>query len=284
MARPELSRRAFLAASGGLVVAAALPEVALAHDEPKLGKGLSALVLSSDLYASPDPQRVVFGLGSDRGYVSGPAVRVGFVPPGVSGELEVTLDPTRLFKKGLPEGRGIYAAEAVLDVAGVWACVAQVGERRVDFAVQVNEAPFAPLPGAAASRAPSPTLADPLDVKPICTRRPHCDLHDESLTDVIGAGVPAAVLFATPARCQSEYCGPVLDTMLSIRGRYPDTKFVHVEIYQNNRTTNLVPTVDAWSLATEPWLFTVDSGGTIAGRLDGAFGKQEMIQLLDALT
>ncbi len=279
-----ISRRAFLAASGGLVVASRLPEIAFAHHEPSLGKGLSALVLSSDLYASPDPQRVVFGLGSSKGYVSGPPVRVGFAPLDVSGEVDVTLTPARLYKKGLPEGRGIYAATPVLDAAGVWAGVAEVDDRQVDFAIQVNEAPYAPLPGASASRAPSPTVADPLGVRPICTRRPRCDLHEHSLADVLGAGSPVAVLFATPARCQSEYCGPVLDTLLSVRDRYPDTVFVHVEIYQNNQTTDLVPTLDAWPIATEPWLFTVDSGGAIAGRLDGAFGKQEMIQLLDPLT
>ncbi|MBM3670652.1 MAG: hypothetical protein FJW86_00445 [Actinobacteria bacterium] len=286
MDHSQISRRAFLAASGGLVVASALPEVAFAHEgeEHELGKQLGALVLSSDLYVSPDPQRVIFGLGSSKGYVSGPPVRVGFVSPEVAGRTDVTLEPTIFYKKGIPEGRGIYEATPVLDVAGVWNGFARVEKRDIEFAIQVNAAPLAPLPGHAASRAPSPTLADSLDVKPICTRQPRCDLHDESLTDLIGSGVPVAVLFGTPARCQSEYCGPVLDTMLSIRDRYPDTKFVHVEIYQNNRTTDLVPTVEAWGLPTEPWMFTVDASGTIAGRLDGAFGQQEMIHLLDALT
>jgi hypothetical protein len=285
MAHLEITRRAFLAATGGLVAAAAVPEVAFAHDEPALGKDVNALVLSSDLYASPDPQRVVFGLGSKKGYVSGPPVKVGFAPVDESNEVVVPpLEKARFYKAGLPEGRGIYRVDPVLDVAGVWVGIARVGERTFQFPIQVNDAPFAPLPGAAASTEPSPTVTETLEVKPICTRRPRCDLHDESLSDLVGSGTPLAVLFATPARCQSEYCGPVLDTMLGIRDRYPDTKLVHVEIYRNNRTTDLVPTVEAWGLETEPWLFTVDGAGTIVGRLDGAFGKQEMIQLLDALT
>jgi hypothetical protein len=285
MARPEISRRTFLAASGGLAAAATLwPELAAAHDEPALGKGLSALVLSSDLYASSEPQRVVFGLGSDRGYVSGPPVRVGFAPPDTTGEVDLTLDPARLYKGGLPKGRGIYVAEPVLDTPGIWPAFALVRERQIEFAIEVKAAPAAPQPGAAASRAPSPTTTDTLDVKPICTRRPQCPLHTVSMADVIGAGKPVAVLFATPARCQSEYCGPVLDTLLSIRSRYEDAvTFVHVEIYLNNRTTDVAPTVAAWDLPSEPWLYTVDATGTIVGALDGAFAKLEMIRLLDAL-
>jgi hypothetical protein len=281
----EISRRGFLAASGGLVVAAAVtwPDVAFAHDEPKLGKGLSALVLSSDLYASPTPQRFVFGLGSKRGYVSGPPVDVGFAPPGTSGDVKLDVTRARLYKAGLPEGRGVYVVEPVFDKPGVWAAVALVNGRTVNFAIQVLDAPVAPLVGAPASQAPSPTTTDALGVKPICTRRPRCPLHDVSLADVVGAGGLVAVLFATPARCQSKYCGPVLDTLLSVRGRYPDTTFVHVEIYRNNKTVELTPTVSAWGLASEPWLYTIDGAGTIVGRIDGAFGKGEIVQQLDAL-
>jgi hypothetical protein len=278
----HLSRRAFLAASGGLLAAATLPRVALAHDEEMLGEEVSPLVLSSDLYASPDPQRVVFGLGSEKGYVSGPPVRAGFVRPGTT-EGEVELSKTRFYKAGLPEGRGVYVAEAVLDSPGVWSAFAAVQDLGMEFFIEVNETAAAPLPGAAASTAPSPTRADRLDVDPICTRRPRCDLHDVSLSDVIASGSPAAVLFATPARCQSAYCGPVLDTLLKVRRRYPDLTFVHVEIYQHNETTDLISTVSAWNLPSEPWLFTVDGAGTIVERLDGAFGKQEMIQLLDEI-
>jgi hypothetical protein len=240
------------------------------------------LVLSGDLFARPEPQRFVFGLGSKRGYVSGPPVHVGFAPPEAK---EVTLDlaPTRFYKAGLPEGRGVYVAEPVLDAPGVWTGVALVKQRRVTFAIQVNEAPVAPQPGAPASRAASPTTTDTLGVKPICTRRPPCPLHEVSLADVIGDGTPVAVLFATPARCQSQYCGPVLDTLLSVRDRYPDIRFVHVEIYQNNKTTNLAPTVEAWGIETEPWLYTVDPAGTLVGAIDGAFGKGEIVQQLDDL-
>ena len=37
-----------------------------------------------------------------------------------------------------------------------------------------------------------------------------------SLAEVIGAGTPVAAMFATPALCASQYCGPVLDELLDV--------------------------------------------------------------------
>lgn len=281
-----VSRRAFLAASGGLLTAATVgsalgwPETAGAARN----KALSALVLSSDLYASPSPQRFVFGTAKGARFNAGPAAQVGFVPPGVTGEVTVEKLDATLHKAGLPKGRGVYGVEAVFDVPGNWQAFAFIEGKRVPFAIQVKERPEAPIVGAAAPRAPSPTKTDRLGVKPICTRRPQCPLHTVSLSEVIGAGTPVAVLFATPALCQSAYCGPVLDelldTMLPYEGR---VTFVHVEIYTSNRGATLSPTVDAWGLPSEPWLFTIDGAGTIRGRLDGAFGGDEITKHLDSL-
>ena len=58
---------------------------------------------------------------------------------------------------------------------------------------------------------------------------------------------------------------------------------MHVEIWKDAAGADRSPTVDAWGIETEPWLFTIDGAGTIKGRIDGAFGKQEIVQQLDAL-
>jgi hypothetical protein len=107
-----------------------------------------------------------------------------------------------------------------------------------------------------------------------------------SLSSVIGAGKPVAALFATPARCQSQYCGPVLDDLLTLTDRYRGrVTFVHIEIYHSltSPVTDQVPTVVAWNLPSEPMLFGIDAGGTVVSRLDGAFGRNEMTKLLDGL-
>lgn len=278
---PEpLSRRAFLAATGGLVVAAAVAGPAGATRAEK-NTELSPVVLSSDLYASSDPQRLAFAIYKGSRPVSSGSAKVALAPPGAN---EGTVYATTLEKAGLPKGRGVFVAEAPFPTEGVWNAIALVNGKRLPFALQVNAAPQAPAVGAAAPRAASPTKADPLGVKPICTRKPPCPLHTVSLHEVIGTGRPVAVLFATPALCQSQYCGPVLDELLKIKGPYEDrVTFVHVDIYKSSTGAEQSPTVEAWGLPSEPWMFTVDGAGTIVGRLDGAFGGNEMQAQLEAL-
>lgn len=279
MESTPVSRRAFLAGGAGLALAAltAPPGAAL----PRARTPISPLVLSSDLYASPDPQRFVFAIARGARFASFGPAKVAFAAPGTR---EAPLLETDLYKDGLPKGRGIYVVDATFPEAGVWKAAALVQGRRVPFAVQVKSAPEAPVVGSAAPRAPSPTPADPLGVNPICTRRPACPLHGVSLSDVVGSGKPVAVMFATPALCQSQYCGPVLDELLDVMGPYQDrVTMVHVEIYESNRGARRAPTVAAWDLPSEPWLFTVDGAGVIKGRLDGAFATNEVRAALDRL-
>jgi hypothetical protein len=185
---------------------------------------------------------------------------------------------------GLPKGRGVYVVQAVFDQPGTYQGLVLTRGAKVPIALQVKPAADEPVVGAMASRAPSPTKLNPLGVDPICTRQPACPLHAVSLSDVIGTGRPVAVLFATPALCQTRYCGPVLDELLTVRKAFEDrVTFVHVEIYRSNRGVDLAPTVQAWNIQYEPWFFTVDGNGTIKGRLDSAFGRDELTPLLQAL-
>jgi len=276
---PTLSRRAFLAAGSGLVLAAA--SVGWTEPAGATSKAISPLVLATDLYASPLPQRFVFAIARGPKYASGAPAQVAFAPPGSS---KATVLPTTLYKSGLPRGRGIYVTEATFPEAGFWRAVVLISGKKVPFSVQVNDQAVAPVVGAAAPRAASPMLTNPLGVKPICTRQPQCPLHTVSLADVIGSGKLVAAMFATPARCSSMYCGPVLDEMLGVMARYQDrVTFVHVEIWKGLRGADHSPTVDAWGIETEPWLYTIDGAGIIKGRLDGAIGKQEITAQLDAL-
>jgi len=284
--RHQFSRRAFLgstiATAGGIALAAGLGEGAGAAPDPKT---YFPLVLSSDLYASPQPQRLVFALshGTSKGvqFASGPTVSVRFRGPNGSW---TPVGKTEYDRVGLPKGRGVYVARPTFDRAGVWKAEARAQGQKVPFTLEVNPAATAVVPGTAAPRAASPTAANPLGVDPICTRDPVCSLHTQSLSTVIGAGKPVAALFATPARCQSAYCAPVLDEFLSITKNYGDQIVpVHIEIYRGATGTALVPTLDAWHLESEPWLFGVDAAGTVQSRIDGAFGGTEMKVLLDAL-
>ena len=279
-----LSRRAFLgsglALAGGLAVARATPALAAATSR------VIAIPFSSDLYASEAPQRftVVLQQGTSNGikYVAGPAVQVRFKAPGSTSWTPYM--STQLDRAGLPKGRGVYRTAMTFAQPGDWTGQARFNGTTSKFAMKVPETATAPVPGQAAPRAASPTPSDTLGVKPICTRTPQCPLHDVSLANVIGTGRPTAVMFATPALCTSMYCGPVLDELLDLRTAYQDRiTFVHVDIYKNLRGVTQSPTVLAWNLPSEPWLFTVDGAGNIVTRIDTAMGKEEMQLALDDL-
>lgn len=287
MPGPAFSRRVFLTragfAAGTLLAGTAIAGAPSAWARRAGGRNeeLSPLVLSSDLYASPNPQRLAFTIAKGPKFAAGPPAKVALAAPGTK---RGHVYPTTLHRAGLPKGRGLYVADVVLEEPGVWNALALTRGERVPFALDVKPQPEAPNIGTPAPRAASPTPADTLGVKPICTRRPRCPLHDASLSDLIGTGRKVAVMFATPALCASMYCGPVLDELLDVRKRFGDAMaFVHVEIYESNRGAVRAPTVAAWNLPSEPWLYTVDGTGSIVGRLDGAFGRDEIEAQLEEL-
>jgi hypothetical protein len=281
------SRRSFLAlGSGAALLAACGSAKSSSGGASDTADGhftqVAPGIVSIDLYASPKPQRFAFALTAKEGFASGVPVRVAIAPPGSTPSHFVTADARG---KGLPEFRGVYSIDATLDRAGIWSGVLDYDGTKSRFVFQVPKQHVSPIAGEPAPRAASPTVAHTLGVDPICTRVPQCPLHTKSLIELVGKGRPVAVMFATPARCQTRYCGPVLDTLLKLRPTYQDrVDFVHVEIYQNDQTTDLISTVSAWGpLTGEPWLFGVDKTGLVTGRLDGAFDQTEMDALLRQL-
>ncbi len=281
MSLEPMSRRGFLAATGGLALAATLHLDVLSGEAWAASTALSALTVSIDPYASPQPQRIGVVLYRGAKPLAGPPVQVAFAPPGST---QATVVDAKLYKAGLPGGRGVYVTQPVLDQPGDWHGAALVQGKKVGFVLQVKPAADVPMIGSAAPRAASPTTTNSLGVNPICTRDPVCPLHSISLSDVIGTGKPVAAMFATPALCQTATCGPVLDQLLTVRKSYADrVAFVHVEIYQSNKGVAVAPTVAAWNLPGEPWLFTVDGSGIVRGRLDGAFGLDEVRAQVAAL-
>ncbi len=142
-----------------------------------------------------------------------------------------------------------------------------------------------PAVGSAAPRVHTPTLDSVAgDAARISTRSPAAkDLLTTDLYDVYGKK-PVALLFATPALCQSRVCGPVVDVLEQVRAERGDSKtaFIHNEIYKENRVDQgLRPQPAAYRLPTEPWLFIIDRHGRVADRIEGAFSADEVNAALD---
>lgn len=142
----------------------------------------------------------------------------------------------------------------------------------------------APLAGQPLPSVPTPTVSDARGVDPICTRDPVCPLHEVSLDAALAEKRPVAVLFATPARCQSRLCGPVLENLLAHHGAFADrVRFVHVEIYASRTGTELTPAMKAYGLTQEPFLFLAGGDGVIRERIDNAFDRTEAGHALERL-
>ncbi|HYI98316.1 MAG TPA: hypothetical protein VEX36_01360 [Thermoleophilaceae bacterium] len=117
----------------------------------------------------------------------------------------------------------------------------------------------------------------------IDTREPPSTMHDVDFADVAGRR-PTVLLFATAALCQSRVCGPVIDVTEQVKAeRGDEVAFVHQEIYrENDIAKGFRPSVGAWGLPTEPWLFAIDRDGRVAARIEGAFSAAELDKAIDA--
>jgi len=156
--------------------------------------------------------------------------------------------------------------------------VTRIGDKLAGAPTQLNVVPAArdriPRPG----QKPPPISTDTVqsaggDIESIDTRVPPDDMHDADFADVIGKK-PVALLFATPALCESKVCGPVVDIAAQLKSGYGDrVQFIHQEVYvANDPAKGLREPLRRFHLKSEPWLFVFDRSGRVTARLEGSFG------------
>ncbi|MGH1491283.1 MAG: hypothetical protein ACRBK7_18110 [Acidimicrobiales bacterium] len=138
----------------------------------------------------------------------------------------------------------------------------------------------------------TPTVDDLAGVDRLCTRIEQCPFHATSAATALAAGRPMALLVATPAVCQTAYCGPVLETLIAQSGAFPHIEFIHAEVYANSDEVGgnyldpdiqVAPALQAIGLEFEPSLFLVGSDGVLVDRLDNLFDSSELADALAAL-
>ena len=164
------------------------------------------------------------------------------------------------------------------DTPGTYNIEATYRTRRVTLPVEVIDpsASATPVVGAKLIRTPTPTVAAPIGVNPVCTAQPPCPFHAVSLDAALDAHKPIVLLFATPALCQSRFCGPVLDNLVAVHQAYADrVTFIHCEIYTDLTGQKGVPAVDKFGLQHEPMLYMADEAGVIKVRIDNLFDRAE---------
>lgn len=228
------------------------------------------------------------------GGAAGTPTEARYLPaPGTAGDATSALGLTT------PDtARGVYQVDDVtFDEAGIWqADVAfEVDGAAVALRTQfeVLDEPHLPAPGQPALASDSLTMADAAAEPAAVDSRaveggevPDPELHEVSIADAIRAGSPVLVLFATPAYCQSQFCGPDVEWLQELAARRPkDAAYVHVEIWQDYQAQTLTQAAADWLYRdeelTEPWLFLIDADGTIVDRWGPLFDGAQVETALD---
>jgi hypothetical protein len=184
--------------------------------------------------------------------------------------------------------QAIYWSELPVPRSGVFdlLSLSRAGNKLIGATGEIAAALSTPIPGA--GQRPPAISTDTLasvhgDVALLTTRTPPEQMHSVSFNQILGK-TPIALLFSTPELCTSRVCGPVTDIMVYLQHQFSGRiAFIHQEIYvSNDPNRGLRPQLAAFHLQTEPWLFTINRLGVIAARLEGAFGRDEARQALEA--
>ena len=181
--------------------------------------------------------------------------------------------------------KSVYVSEVSVPKKGTYlaAAVVRLDGRNMltspyEFKAGASGGP--PKAGEQAPKVHTPTLADVAgDTARISTREPAPkSLLQKDLFDVYGRR-PVALLFATPALCQSRVCGPVVDVLAQAQSEDTSGKAAYItnEIYEENRVDRgLRSQPAAYRIPTEPWLFVLDANGKVVDRIEGAFSVDEV--------
>ena len=243
------------------------------------------------------PNRFAVGLLDAAGRVIEDAdVRFRYFDLSTAGmpQFESEAQATRLVT---PDGAtAIFAHNRSFDRAGTWGVEVQAqlsatqsAIKRVGF--EVLAASPALRVGQAAPAVDTPTAASAQGHLERLTsaRTPAAGLYQVSLVEALENGKPTVVLFATPAFCQTRFCGPAYDVTANLLARYGSAaNFVHVEVYSglpdpSANNWQIAPAMAAFGLATEPWLYVLDANGVVAYRVEGLFTEAEVEAQLQAL-
>ena len=282
----RIDRRAFLLASGAVVLAAC------GSDKKSSGGASSDLKATYSLAPRfaremiiPGESRMPFSLADAQAVLStGPQTLTAQI---VDASGKVVVPSISATKRTVTDGIIYWDFHPTLTDVGQYTIVLDGGDPD-GTAISVNDPKTVkiPYPGQQLPPFDTPTTAAPGGVDPICTRLEGgpCPFHSITLTDALQTGKPVAYLIGTPAHCQFGTCAPGLEFLVNSIKRLGDKVVaVHAEVYTDDTTTTTAPAVDAYNLTGEPDLWLTDKTGKIVTRLEGAWDQSELDETLDRI-
>lgn len=184
---------------------------------------------------------------------------------------------------------GLYVSKVQFERAGVWQLSAShQGAELGSTLYQVVESSPVPQPGDPAPASDTLTATDTSEPSSISTDLNFDpSLYRLSIADAVGNGSPTLIAFSTPGFCLTLLCGPTLDFVKGAAAGRDGLDVVHVEPFDLELApTGLlepIPAMTEWGLATEPWVFVVDSDGNVTHSFEGIVGQAEIEKALDQL-
>jgi hypothetical protein len=260
--------------------------------ESKAGPDVAATMGSAD-FAVGDNRVVFLVVRGNGALVQSPTATVSYAPDhGESKTAKAVLRPLGAHEhSGSEETEShdhldvtdVYVAHVQAPTAGrYWFVVDPEGEKiQAVGTLDVKDHSATPAVGDKAPDSDNPTLAD-APAKDITTAHPpDKELLRYSIADSVQAHAPFVAVFATPEFCVSRVCGPTVEVVQKVAPKFSadGIRFIHVEIYtDNDPKKGFNRWVREWNLPTEPWVFVVDSSGTIRAKFEGAVSVDELEQ------
>jgi hypothetical protein len=266
-----------------IVFAAALLLLGCGQSEENLAEESLAIMASSPgTIGTAVEQRVLIGLVN-------PETSESLASPDLevtarfTGPTQQVVEASAEFLWTIEDVRGLYVARVLFDTPGNWAVALQPAGRGPTPATPfvVTDDVLIPEVGVAAPVVATRT-SDEHPLEEITSDPdPEPAFYALSLDEALRNGRPTVVIFATPAFCTSQTCGPLLDQVQALSSNHPDVNFVHVEIYENLEAETFaelrtVAAVSEWGLPSEPWVFFIDAAGMVTDRLEGAASEAEI--------
>ena len=282
----HLSRRQLLI--GGSAAAGALLLGACGDDGPEATRELAlAQFFGGPMFVAGEGIRLPFGVADQNGLLP-----VEDTPSRLRVEIRdaegsVVGEPVNVNRHAAGLPRAYFPLRIEVDAPGIYTARTEIDGVATEMSFQIDAAEDVKVirPGATMPSLETPTTADARGVNPICTREPACPLHDVTLAEALGEGLPVALLVATPAFCQIAICGPVLDVLLDVREDHPGIRFLHAEVYADpaKDLETYAPVVGPLGLHFEPCLVLVGPDGVVVDRIDTIYDRAELQARIDLL-
>lgn len=188
----------------------------------------------------------------------------------------------------IPDMVGLYAFYVDIPGPATYQLTVDAGElggELTPIGFVAAEDPVQVAVGDPAPRSESRTLEDASLEDLTSDPTPEESYYEMTVAEAVESG-PSVLIFATPAWCTSQSCGPMLDQVQEIESDYPGLNYVHVEIYENIHVSDrldlvTVPAVQEWRLPSEPWLYVTDDSGTVTAAFEGAVSDAELRAALE---